>query len=220
MIFPDKKKYIDDARFFNVIPIFKVVPADFETPLSIFLKTKAKFLLESIERGENVGRYSMIGMGKKYLMRLTGTAIEVVEKKGKSEVKTCLELASPLEEVRRYFREWRAPGYEELPPFYGGAIGFLGYEAIRYFEDIPVAEEGEGIPDGLLVIPEIILVYDSVKRSLYMIASTWPEEAPEQEYEKAVQKIEETSSLLSEPLVFKEKLAKSEKFPLQSSMER
>jgi anthranilate synthase component 1 len=220
MIFPDKKKYIDDARSFNVIPIFKEVPADFETPLSIFLKTKAKFLLESIERGENVGRYSMIGLGKKYLMRLTGTAIEVVEKKRKSEVKTCLELANPLEEVRRYFREWRAPDYEELPPFYGGAIGFLGYEAVRYFEGIPVVEEGDGVPDGLLVIPEIILVYDSVKRSLYVIASTWPEEAPEQEYEKAVQKIEETSSMLSEPLVFKEKLAKSEKFPLQSSMER
>jgi anthranilate synthase component 1 len=220
MVFPDKKQYFEDAKSFKIIPVYKEVIADFETPLSVFLKVKAKFLLESIERGENVGRYSMVGLGKKCTITLRGSSIEIIENKGQAEARIQKELRNPLEEVRKYLSEWRAPGYEGLPPFYGGAIGYLGYEAVRYFEDIPVSGDREGIPDGLMVIPEALLVYDSVKRSLFIVVSTLPGDNPQEEFEAAVKKIEEISALLSKPLVLREKSERKEKLIVESNMEK
>jgi anthranilate synthase component 1 len=220
MIFPDKEKYLADAKSFTIIPVFKEIIADFETPLSIFLKTKAKFLLESIERGENVGRYSMIGLGRKCTMTLSGSSIEIIGNEGSASTRIQKELRNPLEEVRRYFSGWKAPVYEGLPPFYGGAIGYLGYETARYFEDIPVAGNGLRVPDGLLVIPEAFLIYDSVKRALFIVISTLPKYSPGEEYEKAIKKIEEISALLSRSLDFKEKKEREEKLAVESNMEK
>jgi anthranilate synthase component 1 len=205
MIYPEKKKYVKDSKVFNLIPVFKKIRADFETPVSIFMKVNGKFLLESVERGENVGRYSMIALGKKSVIEIKKKNIVIREYDGEKTVKEeRLDLDNPLLKIKEYFNTFKASEYEELPPFYGGAIGYLGYETVQYFEEISVKENGGTIPDGLLVIPEILLVYDSVKRSVLIVVSTVPGTEPEKNYKSAVEKIEKISEALLKPLAYKE----------------
>ncbi len=220
MLFPDKERYFEDARTFKVVPVYKKVVADFETPLSIFLKAEGKFLLESIERGENVGRYSMVGLGKRSVITLRGPCIEIVENGDRPEVVVRKELRNPLDEVQAYLSGWKAPECEGLPPFYGGAIGFLGYEAVRYFEDVPVAEDPEGLPDGMLVIPEALLVFDSVQRSLFIVVSTLPGHDPAKAYAAAVGKIEEITAALARPLAPTAATGMKGEFAVTSNMEK
>jgi anthranilate synthase component 1 len=184
-MFPDEKTYCQDAKNFRVIPLCHVVSADFETPLSIFLKADGRFLLESIERGENVGRYSFVTCGQKSKIVLQGKRLRITETNGSEKVWYEGEMANPLLKVREYFKTLNAPVYEGMPPFCGGAIGYLGYETVQYFEDVPIHANADGIPDGLLVVPELLLVYDSVQRSVFIIAVTFPGGNPQEQYQLA-----------------------------------
>ncbi len=205
MCYPDLKKYLEDSKKFTVIPVYSEIRADFETPLSIYLKSKAKFLLESVERGENVGRYSIISLGTKCTIEAKGEKISIIENNGESSFKMVKEEKNPLLAVREYFSRIRVPSNEKLPPFFGGAIGYIGYEAIRYFENIPVKDNKDGMPDILMVIPETLLIYDSVKRTIFIIVTTFPKEKPEQEYQKALQNIESIKEMLSRDVELPEK---------------
>jgi len=223
MIYPKKTQYKEDAKFFKVIPVFKEIRADFETPLSIFLKIKAHFLLESIERGENVGRYSMIAKGKKCVIKCNGHLIEINEynnnKNGKTKKQT-FELKNPLNKVKEYFSELKSPDYEGLPLFFGGIIGYLGYETIQYFEDVPVIEGDTGIPDSLMVIPEVVLVYDSVKRSVFIVVSTIPGKEVESTYRYAVKRIEAIAASLSTSLDYIKNRKNNKKINIEQNMEK
>jgi anthranilate synthase component 1 len=208
MIYPDKSTYIEDSKTFNLIPVYREVRADFETPVSIFLKVKGNMLLESIEKGENVGRFSIIGLGKRVVIELVGPQLTITEYNGENSNKEeSWELKNPLQKIREYFNRFSLPTYEKLPRFFGGAIGYLGYETVQYFEDIPVkkSNRGDNIPDGLMVVPEILLVYDSVKRSVFVITITIPGYDPEERYRDAVERIENINTLLSQPLSIEEK---------------
>jgi anthranilate synthase component 1 len=197
MIYPDKTTYLRDAAGHTVIPVFEVLRAEFETPLSVYLKSGGKFLLESIERGENVGRYSIIACGQKARLTLRGSRI-LIRENGRTILD--FESANPMEDIRAYFSKLKAPSYDRLPPFFGGAIGYLGYEAVQYFERIPVFPEDGGVPDAILVVPELVLIYDSVKRALVLIAATMPGPAAAEEYERAVSLINGMAARLAGPL--------------------
>jgi anthranilate synthase component 1 len=220
MCYPDLKKYLEDSKKFTVIPVYSEIRADFETPLSIYLKSGAKFLLESVEKGENVGRYSIITLRKKCTIKAIGNTVSVIENNGESSLKIKKEMKNPLLEVRDYFSKIKVPSYEALPPFFGGAIGYIGYEAIQYFEDIPVKENKEGIPDMLMIIPETLLIYDSVKRIIFIIVTTFPREKPEKEYKKALQNIESLKKMLSRNLKLPEKETSSWWSGFRSNMTR
>ncbi len=205
MIYPDISTYCEDTKSNNLVPVFQELRADFETPLSIFLKVKGKFLLESIERGENVGRFSMIALGKKSVISLRGRNLKIEEFNNEEcTEKISGEYKNPLTKIREYLQQFKTPDYPGLPPFFGGAIGFLGYETVQYFEDIPINEEEDSIPDGLMIIPEIILVYDTIKRSVNVIVSTIPGDDPQGCYKEAVKRINEISSALVKPLIYKD----------------
>jgi len=220
MGYPDLKKYLEDSKKFTVIPVYSEIRADFETPLSIYLKSGAKFLLESVEKGENVGRYSIIALGIKCTIKATGNTISIIENNGESSLKIDKEMKNPLLAVRDYFSEIKVPSYEDLPPFFGGAIGYIGYEAIQYFENIPVKENKDVIPDLFMVIPETLLIYDSVKRTIFMIVTTFPRGKPEQEYKKTLQNIESLKRMLSRNLEFPEKVPSGWWSGFQSNMTR
>ena len=208
MIFPDEKQFLEDAKKFNIIPILREERADFETPLSIFVKTGAKFLLESVEHGENVGRYSIIALGKKCEIKITGRHVQITEyQNGGKPTQEISEMDNPLLRVKEYFKQFSTPDYPGLPPFFGGAIGYLGYETVQFFEDIPVKKGDSSIPDGLLIIPEVLLVYDTIKRSISMIVSASPGKNPRLSYQEAVKKIEEISSALSKRLNYNKPIA-------------
>lgn len=214
MNYPGKTKYNEDSSTYNLIPVYREIRADFETPVSIFMKVNAKILLESVEQGENVGRFSIIALGRRLTIRLAGNRISITRYNG-SGVTIAKEVESdnPLEEVREYFQCFSAPEYEGLPSFYGGAIGFLGYETLRYFEKVPVreSEEYESVPDGYMVVPDMVLVYDSVRRSVFVIAITEPHShtSSQQSYREAELRIEEICQRLSQPLSINESNSRS-----------
>lgn len=203
MIYPTKNRYIDDSGAFNLIPVFNEFRADFETPVSIFMKVNGNILLESVEKGENVGRFSIIALGKHRAFTMNGDRLEITGYNKNTVISTeQFKMKNPLEKVREYFNALKVPEYPNLPPFFGGAIGFMGYETLQYFEDVPVnnaefSPTGHSLPDGLMMIPETVLVYDSVKRSVFVIALTTPGPNPEEMYNDALHRIEAIRSALS-----------------------
>lgn len=201
-IFPPKEKYIEDSKQYSVIPIFTEFTADFETPVSIFEKVKGDSILESVESGGNVGRYSFITIGKKACIELWGKNFTI--KKFGTEHKVIYQdsgsMDNPLLKVREFLQEFKAPQYEGLPPVFGGAIGYLGYETISYFENIKTNESNEvNIPDGIFITPEVILVYDLIKKSVTVVVTTFSGNNPEQCYDYAVEKIGEVTKKIGIP---------------------
>jgi len=203
MIYPNKEHFIADSKSYNLIPVFKEVRADFETPVSIFIKVKGNILLESVEQGENVGRFSIIALGKQTVIQMNGQQVTITQYHDQ-EVTSTKDFVStnPLLNVREYFNSFTVPDYPGLPPFFGGAIGYLGYETLRYFEDVPVNENSANgrIPDGLMVVPEVVLVYDTVKRSVFVITLLIPGLHPGKSYETALHRIDAVCKCLAEPI--------------------
>jgi len=192
VIFPDKERYIKDSGKYSIIPVFKEIRTDFDTPVSIFHKVGGDSLLESVESGENVGRYSFITVGRITEMRLDGRKITITEYSGKEDNTREYILENPFDKIREYFNNHKVPQYEGLPPLFGGALGYLGFETVRYFEKVPVKEKSSsGIPDGILITPKINLVYDMVKRSVTIVVSSIPGDTPGESYGKAAELIGE-----------------------------
>lgn len=204
MIYPNIYDYMQDSEQFNLIPVYCEVRADFETPVSIFMKVKAKILLESIEQGENVGRFSIIGLGRRMLMKLEANHLTITTYDNYESICNQEEYTAenPLLHLREYFQQFKIPQYETLPPFFAGAIGFLGYETLHYFEKIPTTtfNTNSDTPDGLMIIPEMVLVYDSVKRTVQIIALTQPGTNPTENYLHATTRIKEICTILAQPL--------------------
>ena len=166
MISPDINKLKELSKNYNLIPIFKEIRADFETPISLFIKLGGNILLESVEQGSNVGRYSIIGVGKKYEFIFYGKQITINKYElDRIEKTQKFERDNPLETIKEFLKNNKVAELEGLPPFYGGLIGYLGYEIIQYFEKIPI-KEGYDYPDGILIIPEVIFVFDIIKRNV------------------------------------------------------
>ncbi len=202
LVYPSKEQFLDDAGRFNLIPLSLETRADFETPLSLFQKVKGRFLLESVEQNGQVGRYSFIALGELARFELNGKTIRITSA-GKTETFT---EENPLDKVRSFFKEIHAPDYgDRLPPFYGGAIGYLGYETVAYFEKIPVSEKGKIVPDGILIIPETLLAYDNMKRSVQLIESVslaGSGKNPSEIYEAASEKLRSLFTKIQGNLVY------------------
>ncbi len=202
-IFPDKNRYKKDCEEYNVIPVFSVMKADLETPISLFVKTKGGSLLESIESGGNVGRYSFITIGKKLEIVLRGRhyTIKHYQKEEPMITEESGEMDNPLERVRRLIGEFNTPEYDGLPPFSGGFIGYLGYETVAYFEKVPVHDHGASdVPDGIIISPEVIIVHDILKKDVTIVVTTFPGDDHEKAYHEAVDTIRGYVSMISEPL--------------------
>lgn len=206
MIYPNENQYMEDSSCFNLIPVFTEMRVDFETPVSVFMKVKGNMLLESVEQGENVGRFSIIAVGKRIEIKVKNNSVMITELEKWNDNKTYAEtvtetftLDNPLEKIRDFIYEFNVAEYPGLPPFWGGFVGYLGYEAVGYFENISInRNELNGlIPDGIMIMPEIVLVYDTVKRSVYIIVMTSPGLNPEKSYLKALKCIEEISGKIS-----------------------
>jgi anthranilate synthase component 1 len=222
MIYPDIEQFKKDSAAYNVLPIYQKIRADFETALSIFVKVNGIFLLESIERGENVGRYSIIAVGQKCRFTLNGNSLKVQEfSEGKE--KSCLEYQepNPLNRIRDYFKQFKIAEYENLPPFFGGAIGYLGYETIQYFEEIPVKSDEQNIPDGVLIIPETVIVYDMVKRTAAVVVPVFVNQNHETQYKLASEKIGKICRQIEKPLSYTPiPISQSQKLDVETNMSK
>lgn len=175
MPFPSQNDFLKDSFSYTHIPVYEVFPADFDTALSLYTKIEGDFLLESVENGNNVGRYSIIAKGKQTEFVFEGKTLTINKYDNGNESNHSIthQTNNPLSIVKDYFSKIKVPHTSvmpaDFPPFYGGAIGYLGYETVTYFEDIPIKQDDNSVPDGILIIPDLVLVLDNVKQLVYVI---------------------------------------------------
>lgn len=201
MYTPSRSEFLELAQQGNLIPVYREVIADLETPVSAMAKLGTgapSFLLESVEGGENLGRYSFLGCGAHTLFRSVGNAVEVT-RSGRTDV---LPTQNPLVLLRQIMSQYQPVPVSGLPRFYGGAVGYMGYEMVRFFERVPTTRPDElGLPDALFMLTDVVVAFDHVRRVMKVIATadlTTTASAVEA-YELAVQRIEETLGQLQEP---------------------
>jgi anthranilate synthase component I len=170
-ITPSADEFARLATNHTLVPVYATLTADLETPVSAFLRVAAEepeaFLLESVEGGEKIGRYTFIGIRPYRKIVARGRSIEVVE--GKTEKKFSGDVFDVLKEALEGHTPARLPG---LPPFTAGAVGYFAYDAVRLIEKLPEAAADEiGIPDAVLMFFDTVLAFDHVKHEILLIAS-------------------------------------------------
>ena len=170
MHYPDRAEFKKLAQDFNLIPIYREIVADVDTPVSAFSKlgeSENLFLLESVEGGERLGRYSFLGENP-YLTIRCKEGQAVIKGEDFEERK---EVFDPLDEVEKILDRYRPAKMPDFPPFYGGAVGYMGYDVIRYFEAIPrTAQDDLKLPEMIFIFTDTLLIFDHLKHKIRVIA--------------------------------------------------
>jgi anthranilate synthase component 1 len=187
MLFPDYKEFLRLARDATLVPVVKSVTADLLTPVSAFLAIAAKephaFLLESVERGEQIGRYTFLG-ARPY-MQVRAQTKQVVIERGKRRERS---QGSVIEIVKGVLRQHRPAVVPGLPPFTAGCVGYFGYDTVRQLEEIGEhAKDDLSLPDCVLMFFDRLLVFDHLRHQIQIIASAdVSQETPRKAYDRAV----------------------------------
>ena len=165
-ILPSRQEFKDKAGEGNLIPIYTEVYADLETPVSAYLKLRRgenTFLLESVEGGTQVGRYSFLGRDPSIIFEARGAQVKI--RRG-SRV-TAVESADPLAELKKLTKEFVPVSDPSLPPFAGGAVGYMAYDTVRRLERLPETNPDDlGVPDMLFMFTDTIVAFDNVSHKL------------------------------------------------------
>ena len=158
----------------NVIPVYKEINADLDTPVSAFLKIKKSdyaFLLESVEGQEKIARYSFLGSDPSLVFKSKGRTIEVI-KPQKKHVDRFATKETPLDEIKKIMKGFKAATVRGLPRFYGGFVGFMGYDMVRFFEEIPDKNPDDlKLPDSVFMLTDSILIFDHVNHTIKIVAN-------------------------------------------------
>lgn len=188
----------------NVIPVFTQLAADFETPLSAYLKlrdTQHSFLLESAEATDKGGRWSIIGSRPRRIFTAHGKEITISEGSKTHTFTTPDDVLAALEREMAPFKPVTNPA---LPPFSGGIVGYLSYDAVSQFEPTlsPPPPDTLGIPDALFILADTLLVFDHRLRRLQIIANAFLDEheTPQQAHTDATARIASILEILNRPL--------------------
>ena len=159
--------------------IIREISADLETPISVYMKLRGQgpsFLLESVEGGERIARYSFIGIKPKAQYILRGNEIQIIESES-TRVITLDEGVDPTYFLQEEMLRFSSTTQSGMPRFVGGLVGYLGYESVRYFEPTLVSQmkaEHKGsaeIPDGMYLLADTVVAFDHARRSLSLIAN-------------------------------------------------
>ena len=190
MFYPDFKEFKEKSKEGNLIPVYREILADLETPLSAFLKLKGKtgFLLESVEGGEKWARYSFIGSDPSLIIEAKGKTLTI--KRGNQKEKIRIE-NNPLDFISKEIGKYKPVILPELPRFSGGFVGYIGYDIVRYFEKLPDKHhKGLNLPDIFLMLTDTLLVFDNLTQKIKVISNAHIEGNPEEAYAKAQEKID------------------------------
>src|SRR6266542_3204017 len=200
---PSLDEFMALAKQGNVIPVFAEFIADGETPVSAFKKLDRggySFLFESTEKNDVSGRFSFVGVEPRVVIQSYGREIRVVERGDGHRFDTTTD---PLDEIRKLMARYRFVSRPELPRFAGGAVGFLGYEAIRFFEPkVPPAREDDlQLPEMLFMLSGNILIFDHGLRSLKIVVNAFLDGGSvEKAYARAIESVESIMQQLAEPV--------------------
>ena len=203
MHYPDFETFRRLAGEGNLIPVYREILADTETPVTALMKLQHRpsvFLLESVEGGEKWGRYTFLGADPRKILRIRGPEV-LVEENGETEA--VAHGGDPLTVIREQLRAYRPASVAGLPRFFGGAVGFLGYDMVRYFERLPP----RGLDDlrtdeAVLLVTDTLIVFDNVRHTIKVTACAAIEGVADLRtvYDETCARIDRLAALLKKPL--------------------
>ncbi|MBU0686646.1 MAG: anthranilate synthase component I [Candidatus Margulisbacteria bacterium] len=206
-MFPNKDEFLKLAKQGNVIPVYKEIVADMETPVSAYKKIESEysFLLESVEGGENIARFSFLGADPLIIFRSKKEKIEII-KAGRVEKKT----GDPFTVLKELLKQYQPVKVKGLPRFHGGFVGYVGYDNVRFVEDIPdKCKDDLQLYDIQLLLTDSLLAFDRVKNKILVISNALITDDPLAAYETACRKIDGLIEKLKIPVTFTEDTEKS-----------
>lgn len=221
MIQPDLNEFKAQCLKGNLIPVFREILADMDTPVSAFLKLGGapSFLLESVVGGEKWARYSFIGSSPSKIIRgsIVGSSVRIqIEENDKEPA--VLETKTPLKVLKDILSGYKPVDTGDNPIFFGGMVGYLGYDMVRFFERVPDTHKPTtGLPDMFFMVTDTLLIFDNLKKKIKVLSNAYIEDKkPEEAYREAVKKIECIIEKLRNPVLLQEDLPDSE-FKIKNS---
>lgn len=201
MIHPTRDEFRRVAQPGALVPVYRDVVADLETPVSAYMKIaegqKYAFLLESVEKADQVGRYSFLGANPSVVFRSRGRSVTVETFNGTET----FEVDQPLDALRDLMARYRPVRLEGVPDFHGGAVGYVGYDHVRFMEALPDKNPDPlGLPDLYFVITDTILIFDHVNNRLKILSNAHVDGDADRAYDEAVHKIDALETLLRTPV--------------------
>ena len=198
---PCRKEFLALAKEHTLVPVCRILSADLETPVSAFLRAawaeRECFMLESVENGEQVGRYTFIGLQP--FKRIVARGREITITEGHKVVQTDDDIFAVLRRALAGHKPARLKG---LPPFTAGAVGFLSYDAVRQIERLPeLAKDELGTPDACLLFFDEVLAFDHVRKEIWLVVTAdLTRTKPAAAYERAVERLDKFEKRLDQPL--------------------
>ena len=203
MVSPDFATFCQLAQQGNLVPVYREIMADMDTPVTAFRKIddgRYSFLLESIEGGEKWARYSFLGASPSLIVRSKGRQVELLQHGSLVERQ---EVDDPTTVLRDLLAGYRPVEVAGLPRFVGGAVGYLGYDMVRHFEQLPTQRPDIiGAWDSFFMITDSLLIFDNVKQKIQVVATAHLDGSCtlEEAYAAAVARIEALVAKLRRPL--------------------
>lgn len=200
---PTPEAFREKARHANLIPVSREVLADLETPVSAFLKVARgdhSFLLESVEGGERLARYSFIGT-EPLAVLTTRDRMVALHEGGETRTWSMADGEDPLTVLAERLSRYRFADDPTLPPFAGGAVGYLGYDTVRFFERLPnPPPDDRNLPDVVVAFSDSLLIFDHVKHRIRALCNARIEGDPDAAYASACRRVDELVDRLRGPL--------------------
>ncbi len=200
MFYPSLDDYLLLSKNYNLIPVYTELLADMDTPISIFKKVchqENTYLLESVEGGENLARYSFIGLEPFLRYYFTGGTGIIEDGEGQVQI-----TGEPLDLLKDIMDRYQAPKIDGLPRFYGGAVGYFGYDLVRYVEKLPSTTTIDlDLPDCHFILTRLVLIFDHVKHKVKIVVNTEPGSDPTGAYYHALSHINSVKKLIGQPQV-------------------
>ena len=217
-----RREFQHRAAHANLVPVFRRLLGDLHTPISLFLRLGGpeatnSFLLESVVQGERLGRHSFLGVGARAVLRGAGGRFTRVAADGTQEH---LE-DEPLALLDRELSGLRPAGDERLPDFHGGAVGFLAYDAIRYYEDLPDSNPNDtGQEDAYFIFCDQVVIFDHIRRDVRLVHNVRLDEfsSVDAAYDAAVAAVDVLEQQLLAPVGEPDVAVVSGRMPISSNM--
>jgi len=218
---PDLDQYQKLARQGNLIPVFGEILWDLESPVGVFLRQDPSdyaFLLESVEGGEKWARYSFLGSEPRIIYKSKGSRAEIIEGSSFRAIEGIKHPLEPLREILKSYQPVQVPG---LPRFFGGAVGYLGYDLVRFFEKLPEKNPDlSGSYDVHMFITDKIIIFDRLKQTIKVVVNTHLDsnDSLPEKYKQAVAEIERIAARLKSPAPVPEPAPQKDALEFQSNL--
>ena len=203
MIVPTRSEFESLAKGDKLVPVYREVFADHDTPVSAFRKIDEgpySFLLESVEGGEKWGRFSLLGSRPERVFIARGESCEIHEGGRITRLSR-----PPAEELADLLRRHQAVPLPGLPRFCGGAVGYLAYDAVRWFEKVPDRTKDDlGLPDAVFLFGDVVSVFDNLTHTMKVVTHARGGKDPGAAWDAAVHRLEAEVERLRRPLAWSE----------------